>query len=157
MPDHEVSPVTRDEIARVFSGLDELGREIGEVSKSVAQTSASVGALAQTVNTINNRQSILEQRQADSSRLNWAPVGIVATVVFAIAGISGALIASTIGAESTARIVGDQHIKEILSERTATQNELVHHLEDMIGMTRELLELRINHAQSRLESLEEAP
>jgi hypothetical protein len=157
MPDHEASHVTRDEIARVFSGLDELGREIGEVSKSVAQTSASVGALAQTVNTINNRQSMLEQRQADSTRLNWAPIGIVSTVLFAIAGISGALIASTIGSESTARIVGDQHIKEILAERTATQNELVHHLEDKIDMTKEMLELRVNHVQSRLECLESTP
>lgn len=109
-----------NEVVEQGQRLDRIEASIESLGRDVTQINAAVASLVATVGTVAKRQDTLESQQYNASRLNWAPVGIMASVLIAVAGISGALIASTIGAESAARVKGDEHGADILAERTRT-------------------------------------
>jgi len=95
------------------SRYDRLQSSIEALTRDVGDTMATVRSLAGTVGAIAQRQDRLESLQRDSSRLNWAPVSIVATVMIAVATLSGGLIAYAISAEARARVTGDEHLDRL--------------------------------------------
>ena len=131
--------------------LDRLQSSIESLTRDIADTIATVRSLAGTVQSVNSRIGTVEQRQSDSAKPNWAPVGIVASALTAVliggAGLGGGLIGYAILQESQGRETGDSHLSEmftaILEERDRTQQSEIARVVERSDLGRQLLESEI--------------
>jgi len=93
---------------RTEAQVDQLSGQVGTLAGTVAETNASVNTLLEGLRSTNNRISGVENRQVDSQKTNYAPYGIIVTILLFALGAGGALVRSNVTAESTARETADE-------------------------------------------------
>ena len=103
--------------------IERIENQVSNLASSVAKVSANIDSLTNSMHGINNRVGGIEQRQQESQKTNYAPFGIAATVILFALSAGGALVASSITSESSAREYADRAAEKLANANDAAQRE----------------------------------